>query len=144
MYAVDYNFVSFFNITSPGHYFVREGVIIKLSREDLMIAYQANNYLPVWTFNTSEGYRIRFSFEEFGFYWNNYAYNLLNIGDGFDTESSRTLATFGGRYLPSDVTSVSNGAWLKVNGHLLLIVGYGVLELNMTITSVPISGMLLS
>ena len=112
-----------------------------------MSAYQSNNYLPVWKFNTPEGYRIRFRFEEFGFYWNNYDYNLLDIGDGFDTGSSRTLATFGGRYYPSDVTSVSNVAWLKVTvmyPFWSLRVGYGVVELNMTITSVPISGKSLS
>ena len=81
-----------------------------------MAAYQLNEYLPVWTFNTSEHYRIRFSFQTFSFYWNNYDYNLLDIGDGLQEDDDSTrLATFGGRDLPSDVTSVSNAAWLKVN-----------------------------
>ena len=80
-----------------------------------MSAYQLNNYLPIWTFNTSEGYRIRFNFTEFRFYWNTHDYNLLDIGDGLNQDDDTRLATFGGRDLPSNVTSVSNAAWLKVN-----------------------------
>ena len=80
-----------------------------------MKAYQANNYLPIWTFSASEGYRIRFNFEEFSFYWNNFDYNLLDIGDGLNQDAATRLATFGGRDIPSNVTSVSNAAWVKVN-----------------------------
>ena len=76
----------------------------------------ANNYLPIWTCTTSEGYRIRFTFTEFSFYWNNYDYNLLDIGDGLNQDDDTRLATFGGRAIPSNVTSVSNVAWLKVTG----------------------------
>ena len=88
---------------------------MEISREDLMTAYQTNNYLPIWTFNTSEGYRIRITFTELSFYWNNYDYNLLDIGDGLNQDDDTRLATFGGRAIPSNVTSVSNAAWLKVN-----------------------------
>ena len=91
------------------------GTSINILKEDLITAYQANNYLPVWTFNTSTDHRIRLTFHKFGFYWNDYNYDLLDIGDGLDIQSFTRLATFGGRDLPSNVTSVSNAAWVKVN-----------------------------
>ena len=98
-----------------GHYYIDNGSSLTILREDLVTAYQANNYLPVWTFNTSKDHRIRFNFHDFSFYWNNYDYNLLDIGDGLESDNPTRLATFGGRDLPSNVTSVSNAAWLKVN-----------------------------
>ena len=98
-----------------GHSFLRGNASVTILRNDLVSAYQENNYLPVWTFNTSEDYRIRFTFHEFSFYWSNYDYNLLDIGDGIVQIDTSKLATFGGRDLPSDVISVSNAAWLKVN-----------------------------
>ena len=99
-----------------GHYTIMNGTSFNILKEDLISAYQANNYLPVWTFNTSRDNRIRLTFHEFGFYWNNYNYDLLDIGDGLIySETSTRLATFGGRDLPSNVTSVSNAAWVKVN-----------------------------
>ena len=104
-----------FYVSLQGHYTLREDNTFVISREDLMLAYQSNNYWPIWTFNTSEGYRIRFNFTEFSFYWNTNDYNLLDIGDGLNQNAETRLATFGGRDLPSNVTSVSNAAWLKVN-----------------------------
>ena len=98
-----------------GNYTIVDGDSYTITRENLVTAYQANNYLPVWRFNTIEDHRIRFSFQDFSFYWNDYDYNLLDIGDGWSTDAKTRLATFGGRTLPTDVTSVSNAAWLKVN-----------------------------
>ena len=139
--CLDY-YIRLSKLSFSGHYFLQDDTVITISREDLVSVYQANNYLPVWTFNTSLDRRIRFHFNEFGFYWNDYDYNLLDIGDGSTTDSPTRLATFGGRALPSNVTSVSNSAWLKINGFVGFYYVYGIF-LNMTIGAVAVSGMYL-
>ena len=85
-----------------------------INKDDVYAAYRGGDYLPDWTFNTEEGFRIYFEFEQFSFYWSSNYYSALEIGDGATRGAETRLAHFRGLDKPSNVTSVSNAAWMKV------------------------------
>lgn len=101
-------------------------------------AYQAGDHSPTWTFNTTEGHRIRFRFLEFQMPRLSY---FLEIGDGSMIGKSSTLVRFERDTLPSNVTSVSQSAWLKttVSDPGKQIESYSV-SLKLEITAVEIRG----
>ena len=71
---------------------------------------------PVLTFSTLwQDLKIGFFFQEF--YLNN-SHEYLEIGDGsfrHGRKDTSRLARFSGTALPSNVTSVSNAAWISVD-----------------------------
>ena len=70
--------------------------------------------LSQWRFETSTGYRIRFIFHDFSLYWSSGYYSALEIGDGISPGISSKLAHFRGLDEPSDVTSISDRAWMTI------------------------------
>ena len=88
---------------------------ITVDKSDVYEAYRRDNFLPTWAFNTSSGYRIHFQFGKFSFYWSTSYYSALEIGDGLNVKASTRLVHFRGLDMPSNVTSVSNEAWMKVH-----------------------------
>ena len=112
---------------------------MEISKDDVYEAQRSGDYIPEWTFNTSAGYRIRFEFQYFSFYWSSSNYSALEIGDGLTRGADTRLVHFRGLYLPSNVTSVSSSAWIRVYGSFVL--GDGMIrELNLTASAVPKSG----
>ena len=110
MYLTFSYFISFL-----GHRFVDPEIPVTVDKSDVYEAYRSDNFLPTWTFNTSIGYRIQFQFEKFSSYWSSNYFSALEIGDGLDVKASTRLAHFRGLDMPSNVTSVSNEAWMKVH-----------------------------
>ena len=93
------------------HYFKNEtAAAFNISTKELYNAYQSGDFSPYWTFSTAENLRIRFNFHSFGF--STFYNNFLEVGDGRNLENSSILAHFTGYDVPSNVTSVSNSAWL--------------------------------
>ena len=100
--------------TTPGHYDVDQDEII-ISQTHISRAFSVGDYVPVWTFSISNDRRIKFHFTQFSTYYGSSSYHeYVEIGDGMETGLETRLAHFAGRTLPSNVTSVSNSAWLKV------------------------------
>ena len=64
----------------------------------------------LWTFTTNSDQRIQISFQYF--HLNEHEY--VEIGDGLVKGKETRLAHFIRNYLPSNVTSVSNSAWIYV------------------------------
>ena len=68
---------------------------------------------------------------EFDFYWGSNHYSALEIGDGLDPGNRSRLTHFRGLFLPDDVTSVSNSAWIIIYDAGL--VGYTYVVVAVTI-----------
>ena len=84
-------------------------------------------------FNTSVALRIKVTFRKFDFGGSE---DYFEFGDGlFRTEDTR-LVNFSGSTLPSNVTSVSNAAWILIKSPCARV----SLELEMTVLAVSISG----
>ena len=131
----------FHYIVCTGNYCLDVNESMVISNSDLYSTSQGYNDV-IWTFNTSLGHRINFTFTNFGLYWSTNYYSFLEIGDGLDPGESSRLAHFRGLDLPSNVTSVSNAAWMKVNDPRLGSFPIQVRDLDMMVTSVPVSGAL--
>ena len=80
------------------------------------------------TVNASDGLKVRITFHEFNFT----DFEYLEIGDGVVVDDDTRLVNFSGATLPSNVTSVSNGAWIKIKSPC----GTMSPDLNITITGV--------
>ena len=85
------------------------------------------------TSNTSHGFKVRVIFHEFTF---KDPQEYLEIGDGTIIGNETRLVCLSGTYLPSDVTSVSNTLWIKLN----VPCGIETPNISITITSVNMSG----
>ena len=88
---------------------------------------------PTWTFNTTEHLRVQVSFQEFEC---RDSKCYIEIGDGSSIGTESRLARFGGRILPSNVTSISNAAWIKLHTSC----GKDVLNLHLRAAVVNVSG----
>ena len=64
----------------------------------------------LWTFTTNYKQRIQICFQEFDLTDPEY----LEIGDGLQQGEETRLAHFTGDSLPSNVTSVTNSAWIYI------------------------------
>ena len=64
-----------------------------------------------WNFNATEGFRIGIIFEILCF---TDANDTVQIGDGLVFGEETRLAHFGGTTLPSEVTTISNSAWISI------------------------------
>ena len=65
----------------------------------------------LWSFNSTQDFRIHFRFVA---YLCNPNECYLIIGDGVDSGNSTRLAEFSDATIPSNVTSISDSAWLKI------------------------------
>ena len=90
---------------------------------------------PVWTFNTSAGFRIMAIFRDFNF---EESREFLVIGDGSVHDEASELVRFSGTDLPSNVTSVSNAAWMKFEYRVDRCCRTPVL--NITVTAIEMTG----
>ena len=89
--------------------------------------------LPIITFTAPNGFRIRGLFEKFEF---GKPGEYLEFGDGLRNTEEKRLARFYGTEVPSDVTSVSNSAWLKIT----TLCGTDIPDLSMVIRPVRSPG----
>ena len=65
-----------------------------------------------WSFNTSETLRVRVTFENFIF---TDPQDYIEIGDGLIIEDGTRLTHFSGTDFPSNVTTVTNAAWITIH-----------------------------
>ena len=98
-----------------GLYLIDPDTSVTINKNDVYTAYRGGNTTsPEWIFETTSGFRIQFEFEQFTFYWSTSYYSALEIGDGVTRGAETRLVHFRGLDKPSDVTSVSNAAWMRV------------------------------
>ena len=88
----------------------------------------------MWTFVTSNGSRIKITFNRFHFEDHN---GYLEICDGLNPETSTTLTRYSGTEAPGNVISVSNAAYIGV--HSLCALNSSI-DFNLEITSEKNSG----
>ena len=69
----------------------------------------------LWTFTAPYDSRIVMTFSEFDL---EESTEVIEIGDGTDYRNDTRMAIFSGNDLPSNVTSVSCGAWIMFRYHL--------------------------
>ena len=67
---------------------------------------------PEFVFEAPRGLRVRFAFYQFAF---DGPEEYMEIGEGLVAGEETRLARFSGRDVPSDVTSVSNATWIRIN-----------------------------
>ena len=103
-------FLSFFSFFAGHISLVTQHTSANLTSADLLAAKEAGELRPVWTFSTASDLHVRFSFQRFNFHLEEF----LEIGDGRIPHDDTRLVLFRGKDLPSDVTSVSNAAWMRV------------------------------
>ena len=84
-------------------------------------------------FNTSAALRIQVTFRKFDFGGSEV---YFEFGDGFFRAENTRLVNFSGSTLPSNVTSVSNAAWILIKSSCARV----SLELNITVSAVDVSG----
>ena len=96
-------------ILDSGHYHVGERSII-VSTRDVNTTNQPGIYVPVWTFEANIDQKVKFHFSRYTF-----ALSRIEIGDGVVRGIETRLASFKEFSTPSDVTSISNLAWLSIN-----------------------------
>ena len=106
-------------LSHTGHIIVDESSSITLTSYDLAksLSCAPEGFThPVLTFSTlGQDLKIGFFFQEFNL---NHSHEYLEIGDGsfrHGRKDTSRLARFSGTALPSNVTSVSNVAWLSVD-----------------------------
>ena len=66
---------------------------------------------PEFLFEAPIGLRVRFEFQQFSF---DGPEEYLEIGEGLVSGEETRSAHFSGTDVPSDVTSVSNSAWIRI------------------------------
>ena len=118
-----FHFFFFFALRIPGNYPIVITDNLNLEEESFEFITTSNFLLtlscgttwsvwPIMTFTAPNGFRIRGLFEKFGF---DKPGEYLEFGDGLTNTEEKRLARFYGTDVPSDVTSVSNSAWIKVS-----------------------------
>ena len=99
-----------------GTFFVETTTDIYITSETFSaLNYRDHCTFVLWTFTTNRDSRIRMAFSKFDL---EESVEFLEIGDGPDHRRDRRIATFSGHDLPSNVSSVSSGAWFKFRYHL--------------------------
>ena len=84
-------------------------------------------------FNTSVALRIQVTFRKFDFGGSE---DYFEFGDGFFRTEDTRLVNFSGSILPSNVTSVSNTAWILIKSSC----ARASLELKIAVSAVELSG----
>ena len=138
--AVDYDITMtyrfIYNSLFPSdHFSLNDTEFVPLSADNIFAtAVDSENCFSThhWTFTTNSQLRIQITFQEFNFKENEY----LEIGDGLDISDETRLAHFIGDAAPSNVTSVSNSAWINIVGR------HGSISsrANMIIRAITITG----
>ena len=122
----------------PDHHNLNETSLIKISSHDVISAIPCDENCTTskqWTFKAPENLRVRLAFENFSF---PAPHGYLEIGDGVIMRETTRLVHFTGTDFPSNVTSVTNAAWLTVHVRCVNINA----TFNITITAVNYSGQL--
>ena len=109
-----FHFLLFFCFS--GNYFLRDDSTVVIHKHHIYRALERGtsfewSHTPVWTFNATNYFKIRFHFTDFDCLGSASCY--VRIGNGLISEEDRLL-NYNGRSVPSNVTSESNTAWLKV------------------------------
>ena len=84
-------------------------------------------------FNTSVALRIKITFQKFNF---GESGDYLEFGNGLVRTEDTRLVHFSGSTLPSNVTSVSNAAWILIKSSCARV----FLKLKITLSAVGVSG----
>ena len=111
-------FIFLFNILCivigllTGHFTLLDITTISITTADLSRAIGNSDFSPLWTFSAERNQRIKFTFRDLHFY---YSADYLEIGDGTNSGDTTKLVRYQNNYSPSNVTSVSNSAWLRVS-----------------------------
>ena len=105
-----------YSVFLSGNYFLRDDTTIIVLRDHIFRAGEHLQYTPVWTFNATSYYKIRFHFTEYDcarFGTSSYySYCWVKIGNGLVNGQNQFLHHYG-RTVPSDKVSESNIAWLQ-------------------------------
>ena len=98
-----------------GNYFLRDDTTIIVLRDHIFRAGEHLQYTPIWTFNASSYYKIRFHFTEYDCArWSSHSgYCYVKIGNGLVSGQNQILHHFGGNTPSSDTISSFNTAWLQ-------------------------------
>ena len=97
------------------HHTLNERSLVNISSNDVISAIPCTECCTTskqWTFEAPENLRVRLTFENFSF---PDPHGYLEIGDGIIIGENTRLAHFTGTSLPSNVTSVTNAAWITVH-----------------------------
>ena len=99
-----------------GNYFLRDDTTIIVLRDHIFRAGEHLQYTPVWTFNATSYYKIRFHFTEYDCarlaqYGTTYCW--VKIGNGLVSGQNQILLHHGSSVPSDDTTSTSNTAWLQ-------------------------------
>ena len=118
---------------------IGEDLSATITTDTIYRAYQARDHSPSWTFKTAGKFKIGFKFHVFDI---RSSADYLEIGDGLEIKQSTVLVHFSGRTLPSNVTSISNCAWMKVMNEHWRRVGAEPMHLELDVTIVKNTGVL--
>ena len=102
--------LSFFSYA--GNYFLGDDTTVIVLRDHIFRAGEHGQYYPVWTFNATSYYKIRFHFTEYDCSRLSSSYCWVKIGNGLASGENQFLHHYG-RTEPSDPVSESNTAWLQ-------------------------------
>ena len=103
---------------SSGNYFLRDDTTIVVTRDHIFRAGEHLQYYPVWTFNATSYYKIRFHFTEYDCAGWSSSYCWVKIGNELVSGENQILYHHG-RSVPSDTISGENTAWLQARASLL-------------------------
>ena len=117
-----------------GHYFLQDGSPVLLTSPQIFHR-TANAGRPTWTFMSQPNFRIHFRFQDYNGSLFSCRFCCVSIGDGLELIKSTTLAYFCRMATPSNVTSITNAAWLRV-----FDLFYNFEMLSLEITGVEKSG----
>ena len=99
----------------PDEYTLAENSTVVISTDDIVHTLPCElspSSFPTLTFDAPSGFRVKFEFLQFGFASRD---DYLEIGDGYKPGKRTRLARFSGTENPvTDITSVSNAAWIKI------------------------------
>ena len=98
-----------------GNYVLDGDGYVLISKADVKSSNISKNVIKfLWTFRSTDGRRIRFTFNKFGLFWSSNHQCTLEIGDGANPGRQSRLAHFRGLAVPNDVISVSSSAWVEL------------------------------